>query len=317
MPWFVIGILPWLLVWAGTLPRSWRDAPRVANGFAWERFCLVWAAFVFVFFSISGSKLPSYILPMFPALALVLGFELTRLSARALMWIALPLAVGGLQRSLAYAVAWNDAWCRSLRRERRPRRSIERSDPGCSRRSPCSRPAASRRSCGSGTAERGQDARRRRACRSPVSSACNSRSSVTMPSRSFAPPHLSCAKRNARNGGPLDPRFPVFQVRSYDQTLPFYLGRPTPLGRVSRRDGARARRGAGQGIQPGALDRRVATRRRPMRSCRATPSAELARENVPMRVLARDPRRAFWPGDDEKARHDLDRVRAFSSPASC
>jgi 4-amino-4-deoxy-L-arabinose transferase-like glycosyltransferase len=33
----------------------------------------VWAAFVFVFFSVSHSKLPSYILPMFPALALLAG----------------------------------------------------------------------------------------------------------------------------------------------------------------------------------------------------------------------------------------------------
>ena len=33
-------------------------------------FPLVFAAFVFLFFSASGSKLPSYILPMFPPLAL-------------------------------------------------------------------------------------------------------------------------------------------------------------------------------------------------------------------------------------------------------
>ncbi len=95
IPWFVIGLLPWLLVWAWTLRRSWSEgAPVAANGFSWERFCVVWAAFVFVFFSISGSKLPSYILPMFPALALVLGFELTRLSTRVLAAIALPMAIG-------------------------------------------------------------------------------------------------------------------------------------------------------------------------------------------------------------------------------
>jgi 4-amino-4-deoxy-L-arabinose transferase-like glycosyltransferase len=39
---------------------------------------LIWAAFIFFFFSYSGSKLPSYILPIFPALALLIGSALTR-----------------------------------------------------------------------------------------------------------------------------------------------------------------------------------------------------------------------------------------------
>ena len=133
----LLGIMPWLLVWAVTLPRSWRDAPRAANGFSWERFCLVWAAFIFVFFSMSGSKLPSYILPMFPALALVLGFELTRLSPRTLMWIALPLAVGGAR------CCWSPTrWLRARRSRRSPSDATPaddlsaRSARGCSRRSP-------------------------------------------------------------------------------------------------------------------------------------------------------------------------------------
>ena len=46
------------------------------NGFCWQRFVLVWAAFIFVFFSLSGSKLSSYILPIFPALALVIAWQL-------------------------------------------------------------------------------------------------------------------------------------------------------------------------------------------------------------------------------------------------
>lgn len=39
---------------------------------------LIWASFIFFFFSYSGSKLPSYILPIFPALALLIGNALTR-----------------------------------------------------------------------------------------------------------------------------------------------------------------------------------------------------------------------------------------------
>ena len=54
---------------------------------------LVWAAFVFVFFSASGSKLPTYILPMFAPLALVAGDLLLRQDPRDLARQALPGAI--------------------------------------------------------------------------------------------------------------------------------------------------------------------------------------------------------------------------------
>ena len=69
------------------LPQSligaWR---RVGDGFQPRRLLLIWAVFIYFFFSISSSKLPSYILPCFPALALLLGDWLTRISRRALLW---------------------------------------------------------------------------------------------------------------------------------------------------------------------------------------------------------------------------------------
>ena len=51
---------------------------------------------VFVFFSASSSKLVSYILPMFPALALLIGVRLAQLGARALAWQTLPAAIAGI-----------------------------------------------------------------------------------------------------------------------------------------------------------------------------------------------------------------------------
>lgn len=84
VPIFGLGLMPWLFTWFATFIRSWRDSMRADNGFDWMRFCFVWAVFVFVFFSVSGSKLPSYILPEFPAIAMLLGFELTRISTRTL-----------------------------------------------------------------------------------------------------------------------------------------------------------------------------------------------------------------------------------------
>ncbi len=43
-----------------------------------EQLLLVWAAVPFVFFSVSGSKLPAYILPVLPPLALLTAREITR-----------------------------------------------------------------------------------------------------------------------------------------------------------------------------------------------------------------------------------------------
>ncbi len=91
IPIFAVGTLPWLLVFAWTAKRSWTDAPIDRNGFCWQRFALVWAAFIFVFFSLSGSKLSSYILPIFPALALVIAWQLATISDRLLWRLSLPL----------------------------------------------------------------------------------------------------------------------------------------------------------------------------------------------------------------------------------
>lgn len=98
-PWFflpilLIGMLPWL----GSLwPGLTAGVPRAGSGreFQPQRFLLAWAVVVFVFFSISDSKLPSYILPIFPALASLIALEMT--AARAcLAWQMLPAILIGL-----------------------------------------------------------------------------------------------------------------------------------------------------------------------------------------------------------------------------
>ena len=82
IPLLVIGIIPWL----GMLAQSvWQARSERARGFQPKKMLLVWAVFIFFFFSISGSKLPSYILPIFPALALLIACHLEHLSRKA--WI--------------------------------------------------------------------------------------------------------------------------------------------------------------------------------------------------------------------------------------
>ena len=56
---------------------------------------------VFGFFSVSSSKLVSYILPLFPALAALIGWHLSRLDTRSLRWHALPWIPLGLAGMLA------------------------------------------------------------------------------------------------------------------------------------------------------------------------------------------------------------------------
>jgi 4-amino-4-deoxy-L-arabinose transferase-like glycosyltransferase len=66
------GFLPWLSI-AVQSARHAVKLPRQANGFAPMKLLVVWAAFIFLFFSASHSKLVSYVLPIAPALALLMG----------------------------------------------------------------------------------------------------------------------------------------------------------------------------------------------------------------------------------------------------
>ncbi|HEX7645585.1 MAG TPA: glycosyltransferase family 39 protein [Burkholderiaceae bacterium] len=80
VPMLIAGIVPWIglllqSLWAG---RN-EEAP---TRFRPKLLLLLWAGFIFFFFSISSSKLPHYILPIFPALALLIACHLQRASAR-------------------------------------------------------------------------------------------------------------------------------------------------------------------------------------------------------------------------------------------
>ena len=76
LPVTLIGFFPW----SGFLPRGLWQAGRVARRReARDRAdrllvaCACWAGGVFIFFSFAGTKLPSYLFPAFPAMALLVG----------------------------------------------------------------------------------------------------------------------------------------------------------------------------------------------------------------------------------------------------
>ncbi len=90
VPILLLGMMPWTAPMFDTLLRTWRGSMQKAGTFSPERFLLVWVVFVYLFFSVSDSKLPSYLLPMFPALALLMGKQLAEMTARRLFWLTLP-----------------------------------------------------------------------------------------------------------------------------------------------------------------------------------------------------------------------------------
>ena len=94
--WFIpilaAGILPWLIPLIDSMARAWKSEPAAPQRFKPKRFLLIWAVFIFIFFSLSGSKLASYVLPIFPALALLIGDHLSRIDGRRLFWQILPVA---------------------------------------------------------------------------------------------------------------------------------------------------------------------------------------------------------------------------------
>lgn len=92
IPVLVGGILPWFITLVDSMAHAWKVEPASAQRFKPKRFLLIWAVFIFIFFSLSSSKLASYILPIFPALALLIGERLSRIDGRRLFWQILPVA---------------------------------------------------------------------------------------------------------------------------------------------------------------------------------------------------------------------------------
>jgi 4-amino-4-deoxy-L-arabinose transferase-like glycosyltransferase len=113
IPVLLAGLLPWTPLLALARPRL-LDDHRL-------KFLAFWTAFALLFFSASRNKLPGYVLPLLPAIALLMGIGLARarrsripLALAALLIGIIPLGVSvlpqalnvGLSRSSLPAVQW-------------------------------------------------------------------------------------------------------------------------------------------------------------------------------------------------------------------
>jgi 4-amino-4-deoxy-L-arabinose transferase-like glycosyltransferase len=70
LPYLVAGALPWVSLAPAALFTAWRNDSQQPT-FRARRFLVIYIAVLLIFFSVSHSKLPPYILPIFPALALL------------------------------------------------------------------------------------------------------------------------------------------------------------------------------------------------------------------------------------------------------
>ncbi|HVN34358.1 MAG TPA: glycosyltransferase family 39 protein [Casimicrobiaceae bacterium] len=298
-PWYyfvpvaLIGSLPWVTVLVCGARRTWRESPPNALGFSWQRFALVWAAFVFVFFSASGSKLASYILPMFAPLALVVGSLLIRLEARRLFRLTLPIAIAAAVAAVGLALGF-DRYAPRFGGAQIPASVLLEFGAWL-------KPAfavAAVGGIGALIAFRAAD-------RAPIARfwgvAALSLSTLAMLQLAvagfdaFSPVRSTSAiLRAAQASGPFANDAPFYQVGMYDQTAPFYLGRTTRV--VAFRDELALGIDAEPSKQLPTLEAWSGEWSALSRGYAMIPPELhqlLAAQGVPMRELARDSRRVI------------------------
>lgn len=102
LPYLLLGVCPWLVISLRTLVTpAFRWLPGQPGQFDAERFMWTFAVVTFVFFSLGQSKLPGYILPILPVIAVMSGGRLASGQRfRADRWVMLFLGVFFLAGSL-------------------------------------------------------------------------------------------------------------------------------------------------------------------------------------------------------------------------
>lgn len=90
VPIVIVGLLPWTASVGALFRRSnWQTLKEAYSRATLNvpLFVTIWCVFIFAFFSISKSKLPSYVLPITPAAALLLAPVLLSMPTKALRWL--------------------------------------------------------------------------------------------------------------------------------------------------------------------------------------------------------------------------------------
>jgi 4-amino-4-deoxy-L-arabinose transferase-like glycosyltransferase len=111
---FVAGTLPWTVSAFRVLFTGWRSREASPGQFKPSLFLWIWVVFIIVFFSLSDSKLMPYILPIAPALALLIGTLSAATLKRDFLLTAVLTTLAGV--TLLFArVNWADVMASSDR----------------------------------------------------------------------------------------------------------------------------------------------------------------------------------------------------------
>ncbi len=280
VPIVLAGALPWTTLLPGALARAWRRGP---GRFQPGRLLVLWATFVFAFFSASSSKLPSYVLPMFGALALVLAHHAAACTPRRIA--AHAMVVAAIAIAFVAAIALAPHW-------------LSEPDPQARATALAYRPWLLAAGL---VALAGSALCARIAWRGSVVSAIAVLAFASLVAmqvgltghRVYA--RTTSAHAMARAAAPhLGADTPVYSVEYHDQTLPFYLRRPVTL--VAYRDEF----DLGLTIEPGlGLPTREAFVQAWGAATRAGATMQIATfealqgAGLPMRVVYRDSDRVF------------------------
>ena len=279
VPVLLVGLLPWTPAVPAALVKGWK-APA-SDGFRLDRFLVIWAAVVVVFFSVSHSKLPGYILPAVPAILLVFARQYPVLSERLrLSPLVVCIAGGAVLALLAAALPALSG-----------RLSLKTFEPGYSlwifgaalilwaagvfalalRRRAFAEPAFAAVALGS------------------LLAAQLALSGTHVVDEHYSSERLIESITGEEMSFPRDP--PFYSVGSYDQSVPFYLGRAVTL--VAHQDELAPGIAAEPGKYIGSVGEFL-TRWNEDREAFAIMAPrlyeKLSREGLPGHVLARDAR---------------------------
>jgi 4-amino-4-deoxy-L-arabinose transferase-like glycosyltransferase len=285
IPILLLGITPWLALLPQALALPFKEK---RGGFQPAKMLFAWCAFIFFFFSISGSKLPSYILPIFPALALLVALQLKSASKRAIVISAVLLAVAGAVGLAFFGKVPGMA-----------SNSFER--PLYEAYAPWVAGGAALALIGGVAAIVLTRARREWSVVVLAMSAFIS-GQVLMLGHEPLGRYKAGLDHVAKMSAELTPDTPIFAVNIYEQSIPFYLRRTLTL--VAYADEMQF--GVDQEPQLWIPKRENFVRRwEEMRAAgkkalaiiHPDAFAELQKEGVPMRVISRDPRRVIVAND--------------------
>ncbi len=100
LPWVIIGMMTWTLLLPESILAAWRSRPRWTSA---DRLLIVWCVVVLLFFSVSQSKRPDYILSVIVALGVLVARVLAAQPAGLLRRASAALAVVCVAGAVAVA----------------------------------------------------------------------------------------------------------------------------------------------------------------------------------------------------------------------